>query len=212
MKHVSKAVLLALVTFAAPASAQTTEADTTAADSTQAAPDSTASPRLGALLRRVAADASEARVQEPPPPAAPTLYVFGSGLRVTLPPGWVGASSVQEPDPGYGLYTFQNDAPGHPLQGVALKLERVTGVNDLLRERWLRGQTPHGYHGTRPVGPGTAPVPGFAAEVEGPGVRGVSVFTQRPNGFWALQVVAPMALWAERRGEVTALLSGVHLP
>lgn len=223
MPSLSNALLfVALALAVLPASAQSdlpgtasSAADSTlaASDSTRTTPDSTALPRFGALLRRIATDASEAQAQElaPPPPAAPAVYAFESGVRVTLPPGWDGPTSSHQGDPSYSIYSFQNTAAGD-LEGAAVRLERVAGLNDLLRERWMRGQTPHGYHGTRPVGPSSVPISGFAVEVEGPGTRGVSVFTQRRDGLWALQVVAPLAVWAQRRGELTALLSSITLP
>lgn len=212
MSPLSTAVLVLAALLSIPASAQPaarpTEAGTLAvtADSTQA--DSTGTARLGASPEQAAGAEQQAPV--PPAPVA-TLYVFGSGVRVTLPPDWEGASLVRE-EVGYALYTFRNDAADHPLRGATLRLERVTGLNALLRERWLRGQTAHGYHGTRPVGPATAPVPGFAVEVDGPGVRGISVFTQRSDGMWAVQVVAPAAIWNSRRDEVRALLAAAVLP
>lgn len=218
MPSLSTLALLALIVLALPASAQSTEADTVAvaADSTQVAADSLVTPHLGGLLRRVAADMAEAQAETPVPgpipPPAPILHVFGSGLRVTLPPGWDGPAIASEGDPGHATYAFQNTATGHPLVGASVRLERVSGLNPLLRERWLRGQTTHGYNGTRPVGPATAPIPGFAVEVEGPGLRGIAVFTQRDDGLWALQVVAPTALWEQRRDEVRALLAGIRLP
>ncbi len=232
MPSIVKAALLALLA-ASPAVAQRAEAGAsgrateapraepdsalTARDSTATPRDSTAGPRLGALLRRAGADALAAQAQvvsvpPPAPPPAPTVHAFGSGLRVTVPAGWDGPASAYDGDPAYGLYTFENTAPDHPLRDTIVRLERVGGLNDLLRERWMRGQTPHGYHGTRPVGPSAAPVPGFGVEVEGVGVRGVTVFTQSRSGYWALQVVAPSDVWAQRRGDVLALLAGVALP
>lgn len=217
--------LLALAGLAVPVGAQnvavadSVSMDVPAADSTRA--DSVAvppaPPALDGLLRR-AADHREAHLpitllqNTLERSVQPVRYAFRSGLRITLPPGWDGPESAVEPADGAVLYTFQNTTPGHPLAGVTVRLERVQGLNALLRERWMRGQTSHGYHGTQPVGPAAAPMPGFAVEVTGPGQSGAVVFSQRDSGMWAVQVVAPAALWASRRDAVLALLTGITLP
>jgi hypothetical protein len=139
--------------------------------------------------------------------------VFGTGLRVTLPPGWDGQAAATEAAlPGDALYTFQNVTPGHPLQGADLRLERVAGLNELLRGRWSRGLTTYGYHGTTADGPATTPLPGFGVEMAGAGQAGAVVFTQRGASMWAVQVDAPTSLSRARRAEVLALLPGGALP
>ena len=217
------AVLALLVPSAAGAWAQTGRSglvDTTSADTTRAvtepdvlAPDSTASG--GALADSVAADSvalAEAAVPEVVPPLpAPTLHAFADGLRVTLAAGWDGPATVAA-TPAGAVYRFQNDAAGHPLQGVVLRVERVDGLNALFRERWSRGLTTSGYAGMTPVGPAAAPLPGFGVEVAGDGRGGAVVFVQRGASSWAVGVSAPAAQWARQRAEVLAVLADVALP
>ena len=208
---------LLLVVLAGPVVAQ--DAPGPVPSDSTATPGDSAAVSLGGLLARLEAPAP------PPPPgpisvlrntlersSQPTHHVFGSGLRVVLPPAWDGPAAALDHAPGYALYTFENTTPEHPLLGAALRVERVQGLNALLRERWMRGQTPHGYHGTRAVGPASAPMGGFAVEVEGAGGAGIVVFSQRDGTMWATQVWAPRPLWYARRGELVALLAGVTLP
>ncbi len=145
--------------------------------------------------------------------AGPTVYAFGiTGASVTLPAGWDREPSVAEDAlPEYAVYTVANDVDGHPLAGVVLRVERVTGLNPLLRERWLHGQTMTGYHGTGPVGPAEVPE-GFGVEIAGRGVGGVVAFVQRGPVLWAVSVEAPAATWAAQRAEVAAVLAAVRLP
>ena len=177
--------------------------DTLAADSAEVAPPG---PPLPAPEPRVASAST-------PPPPQPTIHAFGkTGLRVTLPAGWNGpVAAVEDHAESYALYTFSN-AADHPLAGTTLRIERVQGLNQLLRERWANGQTSYGYHGTRPVGPAAQPLPGVGLEVEGRGTGGAVVFLQRGLANWAVQIEAPASVWAERRGEVLAVLAGVELP
>ncbi len=146
--------------------------------------------------------------------ATPVLHVFGpTSLRVTLPAGWEGPTAAMEVQlPGYALYTFINDTPGHPLRGATLRIERVLGLNEFDRNRWMHGQTTYGYHGTRPIGPITAPRPGFGVEVEGRGTGGAVVFTQAAGAVWSLQIEAPTALWGRQRAALLAVFTGVTLP
>ena len=172
-------------------------------EQTVAAPDSTAPPAIPAD--------SLALSEAPEAPPAPTLHAFGDGLRVTLAPGWDGPASVRA-SPAGAVYGFQNEAPGHPLQGVAVRVERVDGLNALLRERWSRGLTASGYAGLGPVGPAAAPMPGFGVEVADAVRGGATVFAIRGASSWAVQVTAPLAVWRARRADVLAVLAGVALP
>ena len=222
--HAPTAVLLALLLLAAaPAFGQpppppaASAADSTQADSVRT--DSTAGPRLTGLIRRVAAEARDQRqAQSRLAQAAleqasrPTRHVFGSGLTVTLPPGWDGPATALDEGPARERYTFQNAASGHPLEGAVLRAERVGGLNPLQREQWTRGLTTYGYNGTRPVGPAAAPIAGLALEVEGGGQGGVVVFAQHRGETWTVQVVAPAGVWHQRRADVLAVLGGVALP
>lgn len=144
--------------------------------------------------------------------AAPAVYAFpATDLRVTLPAGWAGAHAAADAEQ-YAFYTFTNENAAHPLAGTVLRIERVQGLNQLLRERWQRGQTSYGYHGARPTGPLAAPLPGTALELRGAGTAGAVVFFQRGVASWAVQIEAPAAVWAASRDEVLAVLTGVAVP
>ena len=212
--------LAALPSAAQPGRPAPPEAAAPADSAAAPAPsDSTAAPRLTGLLRRVAADAAD-REATPSPLIQNALvqasraasHVFGSGLKVTLPPGWDGPVTAVDHGPPGERYAFRNATPGHPLAGAVLRVERVGGLDPLQRERWVRGQTTYGYNGTAPMGPTLAPLAGLALEVEGGGQGGAVVFTQRRGEMWTAQVVAPAATWRARRGEVLAALAGVSLP
>ncbi len=183
-------------------SAQTAGADTLATDSVEVA------------VARPAPPAPEPRTPEmPPPPPRPTLHAFGAtGLRVTLPAGWTGPVAAADAQAErYALYTFEN-AADHPLAGTTLRVERVQGLNQLVRQRFQQGQTGYGYHGTRPIGPAATPLPGLGMEVEGPGTAGAVVFLQRGLASWTVQIEAPASVWAAHRGEVLTVLAGVEIP
>ena len=218
-------LLLALLPAAALAQAPAAPPDTTAADSSLAA--SLAAELAADSLAQVRrADSLAAAAPAPTPRAsvalragaeratAPVRYQFGAtGLRVTLPPGWDGPRAAMEARlPGYALYTLLNETPGHPLRGAVLRVERVVGLNEFYRHRWMNGQTTYGYHGSEPVGPANVPLPGTGLEVRGLGTGGAVAFTQSRGALWAVQIEAPAELWARERGALLAVLAGVDLP
>ena len=92
-----------------------------------------------------------------------------------------------------------------------LRVERITGLNPLLRERFTRGQTSYGYHGTTPVGPAAVP-DGLGIEVAGPGTGGAVAFITRGPILWAVSVQAPATTWTAHRAEVMGLLLSPRLP
>ena len=151
-------------------------------DSTEAASTDTTATASARPLFSFAALSDSVRARQPaepepkPEPTAapltPTLHVVGTaGVTMLLPAGWDGpVSAVETEDPGYALYSARNDAPDHLLAGAVLRVERITGLNPLLRERFTRGQTSYGYHGTTPVGPAAVP-DGLGIEVAGPVAR-----------------------------------------
>ena len=194
------AALAAPVALAQSLPADSLDAASLDADSLHATGDSTA-------VDSTVADS----VQVPPPPPAPVLHAFGDGLHVTLPSGWGGPVAIDDRQTGRAVRSFYNAEEGHPLQNVTLRVERVDGLNALLRERWSRGQTAAGYHGTTPVGPAATPLGGFGVEVAGPGQGGAVVFVHRGASSWTIGVTAPADLWRLRRAEVLAVLSGVAL-
>lgn len=151
----------------------------------------------------------------PTPLPAPSRHAFGrSGLVLALPPGWTSAPIADESRlPQLARYTVRQADPAQPLYGTVLVVERVVGLNPLDRERWRFGQSRHGYHGTRPVGPTGVPLPGSTGiETAGTGTAGATAFLQRGPAFWAVAVVAPAAVWQRHRGSVLALMTGVAVP
>ena len=135
-----------------------------------------------------------------------------TGASVVLPGSWTGPVTIAETElPDYALYTARDVNPASPLSGVVLRVERVTGLNPLYRERWSKGQTTYGYHGATPVGPASVPE-GLGLEVAGPGTGGAVAFTQRGATLWAVAVEAPAATWAAHRSDVLAVLASVRLP
>ncbi|MAQ92370.1 MAG: hypothetical protein CMM84_02395 [Rhodothermaceae bacterium] len=192
-------------------------------DSTEAASTDTTATASARPLFSFAALSDSVRARQPaepepkPEPTAapltPTLHVVGTaGVTMLLPAGWDGpVSAVETEDPGYALYSARNDAPDHLLAGAVLRVERITGLNPLLRERFTRGQTSYGYHGTAPVGPAAVP-DGLGIEVAGPGTGGAVAFITRGPILWAVSVQAPATTWAAHRAEVMGLLLSPRLP
>lgn len=190
-------------------------------DSTErAAADTTAAASTPSLFSFAAlSDSVRARrpvALEPEPEAAPltpTVHVVGTaGVSMLLPAGWDGpVSAIETEDPGYALYSARNDAPDHLLTGAVLRVERITGLNPLLRERFTRGQTGYGYHGATPVGPAAVPE-GLGVEVEGPETGGAVAFITRGPVLWAVSIQAPATTWAAHRAEVMGLLTSPRLP
>ncbi|PAP77852.1 hypothetical protein [Rubrivirga marina] len=155
----------------------------------------------------IAADVARAQAQLPHTEALGT-----TGAAVVLPGSWTGPVTVAEGElPDYALYTARNVNPASPLEGAVLRVERVTGLNALYRERWSKGQTTYGYHGASPVGPIAVPE-GLGLEVSGPGTGGAVAFTQRGATLWAVAVEAPAGTWATHRADVLAILASVRLP
>lgn len=192
-------------------------------DSTEAASTDTTATASARPLFSFAALSDSVRARQPaepepkPEPTAapltPTLHVVGTaGVTMLLPAGWDGpVSAVETENPGYALYSARNDAPDHLLAGAVLRVERITGLNPLLRERFTRGQTGYGYHGTTPVGPAAVP-DGLGIEVAGPGTGGAVAFITRGPILWAVSVQAPATTWTAHRAEVMGLLLSPRLP
>ena len=223
MRPFALALLVASAALASSARAQDASAD-----STEAAADTTAAPLAASVFafgeiadslavvraeraerRRLAAEAeAEAQARR-----QPTVEVLGtSGASALLPGGWEGPVTISEVDlPAYALYTARNDAMDSPLHGAILRVERVTGLNALYRERFSKGQTTYGYHGSSPVGPAAAPE-GLGLELNGPGTGGAVAFVQRGATMWTVAVEAPLETWAAHRADVLAVLAGVRLP
>lgn len=152
--------------------------------------------------------------------AAPALaqpLTFTGGLAVALPDHWQGETEVDEARlPQVASYRFENGNPESPLYGAVLHVERVTGLNPLMRERWIQGRVPFGYHGAQPV----AALPPSQVTVEGAvGFRtvrddrgGVVYFTSRGQTYYAVQVEAPAAVFETHEAALLALAGAIRLP
>lgn len=166
--------------------------------------------------RAVLTAAPVAVVVAPAAAPGPSRHAFGgTGLVLTLPPGWTTAPLADEVRlPQLARYTVRQLDPASPLFGATLVVERVVGLNPLDRERWRVGQTSYGYPGgVRPVGPATTPIPGaMSLETAGGDLGGASAFVQRGPAYWAVAVVAPTRVWQRHRADVLSLMAGVALP
>ena len=149
--------------------------------------------------------------------AAPALaqpQAYPSGLVVTLPEGWSGPAEVDEDGlPGLASYRFENANDASALHGAVLHVERLTGLNPVMRERWQQGRVPYGYHGARPVA--TLPAPplpgavGFRTAREGR--TGHVYFLARGPVHWAIQVEAPAAVFDAHEAALRDLARALRL-
>lgn len=161
-------------------------------------------------------EASLQEVTEEEAPA-PRRVVFRSevtGFQIVLPEGWDGTSAVDEEGlPGRATYRFQATAAG--MAGTTVVVERVTGLNPLVEERFRRGQVAFGYHGLRPTGalPADAMVfgPGAGVAIAAGERTGRAYFVQRGRVFWAVHIAAPVGVLAEQPGWFDAIARGVRL-
>ncbi|MEL6616730.1 MAG: hypothetical protein AAFQ43_13390, partial [Bacteroidota bacterium] len=160
---------------------------------------------LAALAALIASPADSQEVPQKAravtPEAAPAVAVGyaseATGLVVGLPRGWNGTQAVDETGlPGRATYQWEHGAG--PLAGTTVIVERVTGLNPLLEERWRRGQVAFGYHGLKPTAlvPEEAMVFGAGAGLAlASGDRvGRAFFVQRGQVFWAVHISAPSAV------------------
>jgi hypothetical protein len=134
-------------------------------------------------------------------PALAQPEAYRSGLVVALPEGWAGPEAVDESGlPGFASYRFENRSDSSALRGAVLHVERLTGLNPVMRERWQQGRVPQGYHGARPVAAlATVPWPGavgFRTARDGDDRVGNVYFLVRGTVYWAVQVEAPAAVFA----------------
>lgn len=214
-------VLLALLTSPAslaqdaPAIVEENATASSASDSTVAAlgPDlftfSLLADSTQAVIDRIPRPEPAPVVEVEPP--TPTLHVFGtSGVSFLAPADWTTQTTAIERD-GYSRFTATNATDGHPLDGATVTVERIVGLNPLLRERFLRGQTPFGTHGAEAIGPIAVPE-GVGLEVAGPDACGAAVYVARGAVLWAISVQAPASTWNARRPNVMALLTNLRLP
>ena len=139
---------------------------------------------------------------------------YASGLVVTFPDGWQGPSEVDENGyPGRATYRFENTNAGNPLRGAVLHIERLTGLNPVMRERWAQGRVPYGYQGSRPIAALTStPIPGSVGfRTERPDYRGNVYFFARGAAHWAVHVEAPEAVFERHEDALVALVETLDL-
>ncbi|HLT48212.1 MAG TPA: hypothetical protein VK002_13340 [Rubricoccaceae bacterium] len=147
-------------------------------------------------------------------PALAQPQVYRSGLVVTLPEGWAGPAEVDESGlPGLASYRFENRSDSSALRGAVLHVERLTGLNPVMRERWQQGRVPYGYHGARPVAPLSAsPLPGAVGfRTEREGMVGHVYFLVRGPVYWAIQVEAPEAVFTPHEAVLLDLVRTLGL-
>ena len=83
--------------------------------------------------------------------AEPLVFERG-GFAVDLPEGWTARVDADEERlPGAASYTITNSSREGALAGAVLRIERRVGLNPLVRQRWMLGRVPVGYHGAQPV-------------------------------------------------------------
>lgn len=169
---------------------------------------------LAAVISRPA-NSQEAPTNETTEEVRPVVYVSeATGLQIVFPTGWEGTRSVDETGlPGRATYRFE--ATASEVTGTAMIVERVTGLNPLVEERFRRGQVAFGYHGFRP----TAALPDEAM-LFGPGAgfviaagerTGRVYFAQRGRVYWAVHLSAPPAALAANPGLFDTLAKAIRL-
>lgn len=139
---------------------------------------------------------------------------YRSGLVVTLPENWDGPATVDESGlPGRASYRFEDQSDSSATRGAVLTIERLTGLNPVMRERWQQGRVPYGYHGARPVAVlPSAPLPdavGFRTERDG--MVGDVYFLVRGPVYWAIQVEAPEATFGTYEPALLDLVRALRL-
>jgi hypothetical protein len=148
--------------------------------------------------------------------AAPAFaqQTYASGLSVTLPEGWEGPTEVDESGlPGRASYRFENRSETSPLIGTVLHVERVTGLNPVMRERWIQGRVPYGYHGARPIAPlSSSPWPGAVGfRTEREDFLGDVYFLVQGSVYWAVQIEAPATVFLANEETLRSLLRGLQI-
>ena len=148
-------------------------------------------------------------------PALAQTHTFTSGLGLTLPEDWTGLEEQDESQlPRTASYRFENTNAESALRGTVLHIERLTGLNPVMQERFSQGRVPFGYHGARPVAalsnvPYTGAV-GFQTER---GERiGVVFFVTRGSVYWTVQIEAPEAVFAAQQAALHDLARAVQFP
>lgn len=147
-------------------------------------------------------------------PALAQPEAYRSGLAVSLPSGWAGPEAVDESGlPGLASYRFENRSDSSALRGAVLHVERLTGLNPVMRERWQQGRVPYGYHGARPVAAVAAvPLPGAVGfRTEREGQEGEVYFLARGPVHWAIQIEAPEAVFAAHASTLRDLVRSLRL-
>ncbi|NNF58198.1 MAG: hypothetical protein HKN04_08140 [Rhodothermaceae bacterium] len=148
-------------------------------------------------------------------PAFAQTHTFASGLALTLPEDWTGDEAVDESQlPRSASYRFENTNAESRLRGTVLHIERLTGLNPVMQERFSQGRVPFGYHGARPVAAlGSVPYTGAVGfQTEQPGRTGVVYFVTQGSVYWTVQIEAPAAVFAAQQEALLDLARTVRFP
>jgi hypothetical protein len=148
-------------------------------------------------------------------PSLAQTHTFASGLALTLPEDWTGAEAVDESQlPGSASYRFENANAESLLRGAVLHIERLTGLNPMMQERFSQGRVPFGYHGARPVAAlGSVPYTGAVGfQTEQPGRTGVVYFLTQGSVYWTVQIEAPESGFAAQQAALLDLARAVRFP
>ena len=148
-------------------------------------------------------------------PAFAQTHTFTSGLVLTLPEDWTGLEEKDESQlPGPASYRFENANAESPLRGTVLHIERLTGLNPMMQERFSQGRVPFGYHGARPVASlGSVPYTGAVGfQAEQPGRTGLVYFVTQGSVYWTVHIEAPDAVFAAQQAALLDLAREVRFP
>lgn len=117
------------------------------------------------------------------------------GFSVELPEGWDGPQEIDEAGwPAVATYRLRNRTAG-PLEGAEVLVVRRTGLNPMMRERWLQGRAPLPLDGVRPVealrGAGMPFASGAGFRMEGEGQTALVYYTAHGPAYYFVGVSAP---------------------
>lgn len=136
---------------------------------------------------------------------------FDTGLSLTLPDDWTGTEEVDEGSlPQTASYRFVNTNPESDWLGAVVHVERVTGLNPMMRERWMQGRVPFGYHGAQPVAAvsrASVPFPNAVGiQTTRDDRPGAVYFLATGQTYWAVQVEVPASM-LEAQPDALAVLA-----
>ncbi len=149
---------------------------------------------------------------ERPAPVERVAFARG-GFALELPDGWSGPQEVDESRfPSAATYRLRNAAAG-PLAGAEVLVVRRTGLNPMLRERWVRGRVPLDLGALRPVealgGARLAFASGAGFRMAGGGREALVYFTAQGGAYYAVAVAASAAAFADEPDALLAIARSV---